>query len=48
MIPNGLAILAIGAVMSLGGAATTIGGTNLLAWYGAILPDPSGASSRRG
>jgi hypothetical protein len=26
--------------MSLGGAATTIGGTNLLAWYGAILPDP--------
>lgn len=40
LIPNGLAILAIGAVMSLGGAATTIGGTNLLAWYGAILPDP--------
>jgi hypothetical protein len=39
VIPNGLAILAIGAVMSLGGAATTIGGTNLLAWYGAILPD---------
>jgi hypothetical protein len=40
LIPNGLAILAIGAVMSFGGAATTIGGTNLLAWYGAILPDP--------
>ena len=40
LIPNGLAIVAIGAVMSLGGAATTIGGTNLLAWYGAILPDP--------
>jgi hypothetical protein len=40
LIPNGLAIIAIGAVMSLGGAATTIGGTNLLAWYGAILPDP--------
>ncbi len=40
LIPDGLAILAIGAVMSLGGAATTIGGTNLLAWYGAILPDP--------
>jgi hypothetical protein len=40
LIPNGVAILAIGAVMSLGGAATTIGGTNLLAWYGAILPDP--------
>ena len=40
LIPDGVAILAIGAVMSLGGAATTIGGTNLLAWYGAILPDP--------
>ena len=40
LIPNSVAILAIGAVMSLGGAATTIGGTNLLAWYGAILPDP--------
>jgi hypothetical protein len=40
LIPNGLAIVAIGAVMSLGGAATTIGGTNLLAWYGAILADP--------
>ncbi|MGH2465113.1 MAG: hypothetical protein ACRDGI_06600, partial [Candidatus Limnocylindrales bacterium] len=40
LIPNGLAILAIGAVISFGGAATTIGGTNLLAWYGAILPDP--------
>ena len=39
LIPSGLAILAIGAVMSLGGAATTIGGTNLLAWYGAIMPD---------
>ncbi len=40
LIPTGLAIVAIGAVMSLGGAATTIGGTNLLAWYGAIMPDP--------
>ncbi len=40
LIPDAIAILAIGAVMSLGGAATTIGGTNLLAWYGAILPDP--------
>jgi len=39
LIPSGVAILAIGAVMSLGGAATTIGGTNLLAWYGAIMPD---------
>lgn len=39
LIPASVAILAIGAVMSLGGAATTIGGTNLLAWYGAIMPD---------
>ncbi len=39
LIPAGVAIVAIGAVMSLGGAATTIGGTNLLAWYGAIMPD---------
>jgi len=38
-IPASVAILAIGVVMSLGGAATTIGGTNLLAWYGAIMPD---------
>jgi hypothetical protein len=26
--------------MTMAGAATTIGGANLLAWYGAILPDP--------
>ena len=39
-IPRPVAIVAIGLVMSLAGAATTIGGTNLLAWYGAILPDP--------
>jgi hypothetical protein len=26
--------------MTMGGAATTIGGANLLAWFGAILPDP--------
>ena len=38
-IPSAVAIVGIGVVMSLGGAATTIGGTNLLAWYGAILPD---------
>lgn len=38
-IPRPVAIVAIGLVMSLAGAATTIGGTNLLAWYGAILPD---------
>jgi hypothetical protein len=35
-----MAIAAIGAVMTMAGAATTIGGANLLAWYGAILPDP--------
>ncbi len=40
ILPTVVAVVAIGAVMSLGGAATTIGGTNLLAWYGAILPDP--------
>lgn len=38
-IPGPVAIVAIGAVMTMAGAATTIGGTNLLAWYGAILPD---------
>jgi hypothetical protein len=40
VIPAAIAIAAIAVVMSIGGAATTIGGTNLLAWYGAILPDP--------
>ncbi len=39
-LPGPLAIAAIGAVMTMAGAATTIGGANLLAWYGAILPDP--------
>jgi hypothetical protein len=38
-LPRPAAIGAIAIVMSLGGAATTIGGTNLLAWYGAILVD---------
>jgi hypothetical protein len=38
-IPGPVAIAAIGAVMTMAGAATTIGGANLLAWYGAILPD---------
>ena len=38
-IPGPVAIAAIGVVMTMAGAATTIGGTNLLAWYGAILPD---------
>lgn len=40
LLPSVAAIVGIAVVMSLGGAATTIGGTNLLAWYGAILPDP--------
>ncbi|MHB8460051.1 MAG: hypothetical protein ACYDAK_01225 [Candidatus Limnocylindrales bacterium] len=40
VIPHIIAIAAIGIVMSVGGAATTIGGANLLAWYGAVLPDP--------
>jgi len=39
-LPHPLAIVAIGVVMTMAGAATTIGGANLLAWYGAILPDP--------
>jgi hypothetical protein len=38
-IPKPVAVIAIGAVMTMAGAATTIGGANLLAWYGAILPD---------
>jgi hypothetical protein len=37
ILPAGLAIGGVAAVMSLGGAASAIGGTNLLAWYGAIL-----------
>jgi len=40
IVPTVASIGGIGLVMTLGGAATTIGGTNLLAWYGAILPDP--------
>jgi hypothetical protein len=40
LFPAGVAILGIAAVMSLGGAASAIGGANLLAWYGAILPEP--------
>ena len=39
-LPQPIAIVAIGVVMTMAGAATTIGGANLLAWYGAILPDP--------
>lgn len=40
VLPRPAAVIAIGAVMTMAGAATTIGGANLLAWYGAILPDP--------
>ena len=39
VLPASVAVVAIGAVMTMAGAATTIGGTNLLAWFGAILPD---------
>ncbi len=39
LIPSPVAIVAIAAVMSLAGAASSIGGANLLAWYGAILPE---------
>jgi hypothetical protein len=38
-IPRPVAIAAIAIVASVAGAATTIGGTNLLAWYGAILTE---------
>ena len=40
ILPSPVAIVSIGVVMTMAGAATTIGGANLLAWYGAILPDP--------
>jgi len=35
-----VAVAGIAAVMTLGGAASAIGGANLLAWYGAILAEP--------
>ncbi len=40
LLPAGAAILLIAGVMTLAGAASSIGGANLLAWYGAILPEP--------
>jgi hypothetical protein len=40
VLPHPAAVVAIGLVMAMAGAATTIGGANLLAWFGAILPDP--------
>ena len=39
VIPNPVAIGAIAAVMGIAGAAGTIGGTNLQAWYGAVLTE---------
>ncbi len=38
-IPDAAAIGAIAAVMGIAGAAGTIGGTNLQAWYGAVLAE---------
>lgn len=40
VLPAAAAIGAIAIVMCLGGAASAIGGANLLAWYGAILSEP--------
>jgi hypothetical protein len=39
ILPATAAIGAVALVMCLGGAASAIGGTNLLAWYGAILSE---------
>jgi hypothetical protein len=39
IIPDTAAIAAIAAVMGVAGAAGTIGGTNLHAWYGAVLAE---------
>ena len=39
VVPSTVAIAAIAAVMGIAGAAGTIGGTNLHAWYGAILAE---------
>ncbi len=40
ILPAAIAIAGIATVMSLGGAASAIGGANLQAWYGAILSEP--------
>ena len=40
LLPTGVVIGLIAAVMTVAGAATTIGGANQLAWYGAILAEP--------
>ena len=48
LIPNGVAILAIGAVMSLGGAATTIGGRTCWPGTAPSCPTRNGDSWRPG
>ena len=40
LLPTPGAIIAIAATMSVAGAASAIGGANLLAWFGAVLPEP--------
>jgi hypothetical protein len=40
LVPAPVAVILIAAVMSVAGAASSIGGANLQAWYGAILPEP--------
>lgn len=40
LVPAGLVIGLIAAIMTVAGAATTIGGANQLAWYGAVLAEP--------
>ena len=40
LVPTGLVIGLIAAIMTVAGAATTIGGANQLAWYGAVLAEP--------
>ncbi len=39
VIENQVAIVLIAAVMGIAGAAGTIGGANMQAWYGAVLPE---------
>ncbi|HEX5466347.1 MAG TPA: hypothetical protein VFW92_06695 [Candidatus Limnocylindrales bacterium] len=39
LIPVGLGIAGVAAVMALAGACQAIGATNLQAWYGAVLPE---------
>ncbi len=39
VIPDPVAIVLIAAVMGIAGAAGTIGGANMQAWFGAVLPE---------